>query len=193
MTNTEIITTIAIVVGPITAVQVQVWLEKAREEKRRKVQVFATLMATRATPLSPIHVESLNPIDIEFYKDKKVKDAWKVLLDSFESYPKDISDKDYQSKSEACDEKSRGLRVDLLYEMAISLGYEFDKVHLKRGVYQPQGHNWIETENNVIRSGFAQIFAGNKALPISFVNLNQTDKTGQKEESSSAGFPPSRE
>ncbi|MBI5638602.1 MAG: hypothetical protein HZA03_11605 [Nitrospinae bacterium] len=187
MTNTEIITIItnvimiiAIVVGPVAAVQVQGWLERAREEKRRKIQLFTTLMATRATILSPLHVEALNRIDIEFYKDKKIRDLWKALFDNFESYPKDVADKDYPRRLEACNEKSMDLRVELLFEMAISLGYDIDKVHIKRVVYQPQVHNWIETEENVIRHGWAQVLVGNKPLPISLINpANQADKTGQ--------------
>lgn len=183
MTNTEIITTIAIIVGPIAAVQVQVLLERAREEKRRKIQVFTTLMATRATPLSPVHVEALNRIDIEFYKDKEVINAWKALLDSFESYPKDINDKDYQRRVEASNEKSLEMRVKLLYVMANALDYEFDEVHLKKGAYWPQWHGWIETEQNVIRSGLAQVFAGKSSFPIYVVNQpNQPEKTSQIEE-----------
>ncbi|MDP2815120.1 MAG: hypothetical protein Q8O19_00395, partial [Rectinemataceae bacterium] len=79
---------------------------------RRKMHVFSTLMATRATTLSPLHVEALNRIDIEFYKDRKVKDAWKALLDGFESYPKDTSAIDFQSK---CEVIAVRLKQDCLY------------------------------------------------------------------------------
>ena len=45
---------------------------------QRKLDIFKTLMATRATPLARTHVESLNRIDIEFtgIKEKKVREAW---------------------------------------------------------------------------------------------------------------------
>lgn len=41
--------------------------------------MFTALMVTRVAPLYPIHVEFLNRIDIEFYKDKKVVEARKLL------------------------------------------------------------------------------------------------------------------
>jgi len=38
-------------------------------------------MATRATFLSPAHVEALNAVPIEFYGNKKIIDPWKEYLD----------------------------------------------------------------------------------------------------------------
>ncbi|CAG1769847.1 hypothetical protein BAC3_00595 [uncultured bacterium] len=61
----------AMIIAPILAVQIQKFIEARKETKGRKIQIFRTLMATRATPISPSHVEALNMIDIVFYKDKK--------------------------------------------------------------------------------------------------------------------------
>ena len=68
------ITDIAIVFATILAVQAQKYLEKGGEIKQRRAWLFRTLMATRATTLSPAHVEALNAVPIEFYgKDQKLK------------------------------------------------------------------------------------------------------------------------
>jgi Family of unknown function (DUF6680) len=46
--------------GPVLAVQAQKWIERFREKNARRLATFRTLMATRATTLSPAHVEALN-------------------------------------------------------------------------------------------------------------------------------------
>ncbi len=53
--------------------------------------------------------------------------------------------------------------------MSKLLGYNFDKVQLKRGCYIPKGHGDIEMEQTIVRRGFAQLFLGTRALPIEVV------------------------
>lgn len=73
----------AVLLSPVIAVQVDKFLDRRNEKKTRKMQIFSTLMSTRATPLYPAHVEALNRIDIEFYSEQKITRAWKLLLDNF--------------------------------------------------------------------------------------------------------------
>ncbi len=56
----------AVFLGPIVAVQLTRYLDNKKEIRERKLWVFKTLMATRASALSPHHVEALNRIDLEF-------------------------------------------------------------------------------------------------------------------------------
>lgn len=138
--------------------------------------LFSSLMSTRATTLSPLHVEALNRIDIEFYKNKKVTDIWKSLLDNFGNYPLDSKAVDYQIKLNSCAERSNDLLADLLYEMGQSLGYAFDKVHLRRGVYFPKGHTDLELEQQIIRRTLLEILVGKKSLPVEFTNLPKKEE-----------------
>lgn len=82
---TDVAIVFATILGPVLAVQAQKWLERNREVKQRRAWIFRMLMATRATTLSPKHVEALNAIPIEFYgKDKRLKaiiNKWKTYLD----------------------------------------------------------------------------------------------------------------
>ena len=132
-------------------------------------------MATRATPLSLIHVEALNMIDIEFYKDEKVVDAWKLLLDNFVNYPKDTTVEDFESKLSSCNEKSNDLLTDLLHEMSKILGYDFDKVLIKRGCYIPKRYGDIELEQNDIRRGLVNLLWGRSSLPIKVVEATREE------------------
>lgn len=48
----SIITIVAIIIGPILAVQAETYLSRRREERERRLQVFRTLMLTRKVPPS---------------------------------------------------------------------------------------------------------------------------------------------
>ncbi len=162
---------IAIIIGPIMAVQIQKLLERRRQKRQAKEGIFKTLMSTRGTPVSLLHVQALNLIDLEFYgtnkKDKTVVDAWKMYRDHLYNHPNNSQEPDYKSKSESWGDKSRDLLTDLLFEMAQSLGYEFDKVHLKRGAYTPQVYGDTEFEQLYLRRKLVALFEGKTAIPIS--------------------------
>jgi hypothetical protein len=51
---------IAVLLSPIIALEVQKRLDDRRVSNDRKMAIFRKLMTTRATQLSPAHVEALN-------------------------------------------------------------------------------------------------------------------------------------
>ena len=177
MTISDTLMIAAVILGPIIAVQLQKCIETWREAKGRKLLLFRSLMATRATPVSPEHVQALNMIDIEFYGDKQndktVTDAWKAYLDHLNNGPKDFESPTFQSRLDAWALKSNDYLTDLLFAMSQDLGYTFDKVQLKRGAYYPQGHADIEQEQMVLRRGLADIVLGRRRFPISVIPENQ--------------------
>ena len=65
----------------VIAIQVQRKVDERREKRNRKLAIFKALMATRAAPLSPDHVNALNMIDVEFHDDKPILDAWREYHD----------------------------------------------------------------------------------------------------------------
>ncbi|MDA3910534.1 MAG: hypothetical protein PF448_04160 [Bacteroidales bacterium] len=170
METIEIITVFAIIVGPIAAVQIEKYLQRMRESKNRKHNIFKILMATRGTALSYQHVEALNRIDLEFSKHKKYSNvitAWKEYFDNLNQKPDEEHPDNWLSKNE-------DLLANLLVEMAKTLGYNFDKVQIKRNAYIPVAHANIEDENHRIRKGLIKILEAEKALPMF---LYQDDKT----------------
>jgi hypothetical protein len=155
---------IATVMGPILAVQAQKYLERHRDQKRAKDTIFRVLMATRASRLTPEHVQALNGIELAFYggaeKEKKVREAWKA-------YHNHLNDKSYQpDRTAEWIVRQVDLFIDLLHEMAVCLGYDFDKTHLKSSWYSPEAHGTIEQELNVIRGGLAEILTGKRSFPV---------------------------
>lgn len=166
MTIADALIILATLVGPVIAVQVTRYVDDRKEEKGRKLQVFKTLMATRAYTLSPAHVEALNRIDLEFSSnqaaEKKVTDVWKQYLDL-------LGDKSLTP--ERWGEKRVDLLVELLYVMGQCLGYSFDKTQIKNGTYAPVAHGRIEEEQEAIRAHTLELLQGKRVLPMFVTNL----------------------
>ena len=161
MSISDALMILAVLLAPFVAVQVQKWLEFGRERRSRKMDVFRTLMTTRANPVSLPHVQALNMIDIEFsgtgQEAKAVVEAWKLYHDHLNTPDEDTS---------RWRNRSGELLVDLLYLMSRSLGYEFDKVQLKRGIYSPQAHGDEIMYQQLARRAVLDILRGNRAIPI---------------------------
>lgn len=166
----------AVILGPILAVQVQKLIEHWKEKRGRKVRIFKTLMATRATFLSPQHIEALNMIDLEFYKNMKIREAWKLYLDQLNEPQPEPSNPNFEVLLSTWGDKSNEYFMNLLHEMAKSLGYNFDKVQLKKGAYYPRGHVDLESQQKYIRTSIIDLFLGRKTLPITIQSQEPSAK-----------------
>ncbi len=162
MSLTDILMIAATALSPLIAVQVTRFLSDQNEDRARKLKVFKTLMATRAYAMSPGHVEALNSIDLEFAgnskAEKAVREAWQAYLDHLDSNI---------LEGQAWVDKS----VDLLYAMAQSLGYEFNKTQIKNASYSPKLHGRIESEQERVRVLTLELLEGKRTLPIEVKNL----------------------
>jgi hypothetical protein len=170
MDATSVSIVFATILGPVLAVQAQKYLERHRDQKRAKDAIFRTLMATRASRLSADHVQALNGIELAFYhrrkflwdrrKEKKVLEAWKAYHDH-------LNDKSYHpARIPEWTTRQIDLFIDLLHEMAVCLGYDFDKTQIKNSWYSPQAHGTVEEELNLIRSSLAEVLTGKRSLPV---------------------------
>lgn len=170
MTIADTLIILATLLGPIIAVQVTRYVDNQNEVKGRKLQVFKTLMATRAYTLSPAHVEALNRIDLEFStkksSEKKVIEVWKQYLDH-------LGDKSLTP--ERWSEKRVETLVELLYAMGQCLDYNFDKTQIKNGTYAPVAHSRIEEEQEAIRQHTLEVLKGTRSLPMFVTNLPSTE------------------
>lgn len=80
---------VAVLLSPVFAVQITVWLADRKERRARRLALFHTLMSTRGSlgvngRLAPEHVKALNMIEIEFHDQKSSKpivEAWRSYLD----------------------------------------------------------------------------------------------------------------
>ena len=186
MTLTNVLMIVAIISGPVFAVQVQKWLERFKEKKRVKEEIFKTLMTTRSAPLSPAHVQALNMIDIAFYgknkKDEGVVSAWKTYLDHLCNAPKDTQDPAYQTQLTVWQKETPDRMTNLLSEMSKALNYRFDEVHLKRGGYTPQLYGDTEMAQLYLRNSLVGLFAGKTSIPVRIVQDIPTDNLKKETE-----------
>ena len=169
-----VVTVAAIVFSPIIALEVQKRLDDRRAKLDRKMAIFRKLMTTRATQLSPAHVEALNGIEVEFYAlsgpDKKVLDAWRLYINHLNTPT---------GEGEALNrwvEKKSGLLIELLYQMAQRLKYAIDKVAIEKNVYHPKGFVEIETEQHALRKAALAVFSGERPIQTTVVGRVQTTR-----------------
>ena len=167
MSTTDALIIAATLFSPLIAVQVTRFLDDRNEKRGRKLQIFKTLMATRAYTLAPAHVEALNRIDLEFLEKEKSE---KPVLDVWQQYLDHLGNKAMQP--DAWGNKRIDLLIDLLYEMGKSLGYDFNKTQIKNGTYAPSAHSRLEDEQEQLRQLTIELLKGNKALPMFVTNLH---------------------
>jgi len=176
MTLAEILTIAATAISPLIAVQVTRRLDDRNEERGRKLQVFKTLMATRAYFLSPAHVEALNRIDLEFSsqkrKEKLVVEVWQQYLDHLSTPHVD---------SNAWGVRRIDLFVDLLYVMGQSLGYDFNKTQIKNGTYMPTAHGQTGEEQDRLRRLVLEVLEGRRDLPMRVTNIPANSTTAEQQ------------
>jgi hypothetical protein len=164
----DILTIAAILAAPFAAVWVQRTLDRERERRNDKRILFGTLMATRAVGArtSAEHVRGLNLIDIVFggpnqsSTDKAVTDAWRVYLDALDVEGTD--DEERIARIVASDDKF----VELLYQMAKALRFEFDRSHLRKGVYSPMAHATAEQRGLEMQARLASVLGGERAILV---------------------------
>ncbi len=166
MEITDFLTIAAIIIGPIAAIQAQQIIEKGRNSKNRKIEIFKTLMATRGSTLSISHVEALNRIDLEFSDN----DKYKKVIEAWKEYFANLGDDNGRGNNlDLWVDKRKELFANLLYEMGNVLNFKFDKTLIKRNWYTPQGHIKTEEEHNLIRKGILNILNGEATLNITNV------------------------
>ncbi|MEO6871474.1 MAG: DUF6680 family protein [Chthoniobacterales bacterium] len=173
MKTIEWLTIIALLAGPVFAVQAQKWLEVEREKKSRRLRLFKTLMTTRGATVSPRHVEALNAIDLEFNgrrkKDRDVRQRWREYLDQLGSLSQDPQEQLRQL--EGWMQRNQTHLENLLRDMGIAVGYDFDLVQIRRGIYTPRGHTAIELETQSIRRMILEVLAGMRTIPMDVRSL----------------------
>lgn len=171
---------LAVLLAPFLAVYAQRKIDASRERKGQKLWIFRTLMATRGNKISLEHVQALNSIDLFFAKqgkEKKIVEKWGEYLDHLNKPIKE-EDPDFRVKLSAWADTADDMLAELLSFMGQSLGYDFDKVRIKKGIYTPKGHGDIEYDNNVIRRGMVDIMLGKKGFPV--VEYKKENITGNK-------------
>lgn len=168
----SICTILAIIAGPILSIQISQYLSHKKILKERKLEIFKVLMATRSASLTPAHTQALNMIDVEFRQKVKLE---RDVISAWKLYHAHLQDQNYPK--ETWGSRKGDLLIDLLYAMAISLDYDFDKSQIKSLSYYPSGYGELEDDQYTLRKKAVELFKGKISIPIHIVNKTEPNKT----------------
>lgn len=147
-TLSEWLTMTAIVLGPVLALFAQRLLDWLRERRNQRVQLFLTLMSTRASILAPAHVQALNSIDVVFSRrrDTAIRDAWRALLDHMVT----------PMTNPGWADRVSDLRVVLYQAMGAAVGHNYTVDYLKRRIYAPIAYaqteqDWLKVRQTLLK------------------------------------------
>jgi hypothetical protein len=158
---TGTINVLAIIAAPIAAL----WLQRNRDQKQalenRREQVFKALWVNRRRPFYLARVDALNMIDLEFFGEQKVLDAW---ADLFAHY---VNKHPGLNENQVVQEREDKFAT-LLYEMSQVVRYKFGKTHIRDNVYRPELHNKFDEIEFETRNRILDLLKTD-ALPVRFV------------------------
>lgn len=156
-------TVVAIYLGPIRAVTITRDNDERREKRRREIEIFFNLMKTRQVTLDPVHVMALNLIEVEFYGNTNIINAYRAYIDNLQKYladnqPQNVIDQFLRDREDAF--------FLLIHSIGEALGYSFDKRDLQKFSYSPQGWRNVELENQSFRRLVIELLLGRRPLPV---------------------------
>ena len=168
-----IVTIIAVYIGPIRAVQITRENDLERERTRRQIEIFSNLMKTRRVTLDPLHVMSLNLIEVEFHGSSTIIQAYRAYIDTL---AKPVP----SSQSSADQDMFRKDREDTFFNLLHAIGqhlkFSFDKRDLDKFSYVPQGWQNVEYEQQNFRQLAIELLLGRRALPVTQFNVAEVNK-----------------
>jgi hypothetical protein len=188
VTPNEILTLIAVIAGPVSAVLITRYLDDQRLYKARRMDVFRTLMRTRRTVLSPEHIGALNLVEIEFAKDRDVIAASKNLLTHFGTTHARRDDERIETLADQNEIRARNnafgtrllkdrqsLLTKLLHAMSRSLGFKIEQLDIFEGGYNPQFWADVENEQEIVRKFAVDLAAGKAVIPIGVTDYRSAE------------------
>lgn len=122
---------LALLLSPVIAVLITVYLQNRREKRNQKVWIFNTLIATRHSPIVEENVRALNMIDVVFHDCPKVRQLWREYFDM-------LGNQGLNNQLGWAQRQKKNL--EMITEMAKVLGYGEAITHLDVDrVYYPVG------------------------------------------------------
>tara|TARA_B110001454_G_C12719084_1_gene433921 strand:+ start:554 stop:1090 length:537 start_codon:yes stop_codon:yes gene_type:complete len=132
MKTSELINLLAILLGPILAVAVQLISEGRRKTHEQQTQTMRMLLSTRHMPSDPVYSTAINMIPIDFNKSKRVMQAHKAYIECIT----------YQPSSENVETHNQQIiskQTKLIFEMARHLKYDLPETDIQTSAYAAGG------------------------------------------------------
>ena len=131
---------ISAVLSGIFATVVTLWWQNKNQIRQEKVRIFSTLMSKRYDITVEDCVQALNMIDVVFYKDEKVRAAWRDFKNATDM-------PDTEAKPQVITDK----RLKMLEVMAESIGYKNIRWDDIKEYYYPKGLSDRKRDEAILR------------------------------------------
>lgn len=153
----DLINLLAILLSPIIAVLVTIWMQDRREKRGRMHWVLATVVANRHQKVAVEVVQALNSIDIVFTNNVEVRRLWKEYMD--------ITEQNFEQPN--IYKKLDDEYVELIDAMAKALGYGGKVSQIEIGkAYSPTGLGDQALQTQELLRHALRVFKGEQALMV---------------------------
>jgi len=154
----EIVNVLAIMLSPVIAVLITMFLQSRKDKKNAKMNIFITLMSTRNRAPSEEIVRALNMIDVIFSKDKNIRRLWSEYFGmlSNEGLSNPVGWKQREQKN-----------LEMITAIAKNIGYKNEITSLDVDkVYYPVGlQNQLDNASEILNE-LKRVLKETKALSI---------------------------
>ena len=163
-----ILTLLAVVVGPTIGVLIAQYRDARKQKRQQQTDLLASLLRTRhdSGRLSAEHVGALNLIQLMFYGEKDVLEAYKRYMEHLNTPP---PPQEQRNLVDSFIRDGQGRFLELLATLASALRFQFDKKDLENLAYAPQ--KWLDFEMAQQQNMYllTELLSGRSQLPVSVV------------------------
>ena len=138
MTTNEILTLVAVILGPISAVGITLWIDGRRRDREQKIIVLRLLLATRHLPADPGFLAAINLIPVEFNERPSVISAYNEFIEATRPKLDGVN-------NDAILSNSSTKLTRLIFEVSRSLGFKLRETDIQTSAYASDG--WIKRDN----------------------------------------------
>jgi hypothetical protein len=142
----ELLTLLAIVLGPVMAVILQLTSERRRRKREMQTQTMRMLVSTRHLAGDPNYTTAINMIPIDFNNNRKIMDAWNAYIDA-------IMFKPSPGDEEAHNKNVISKQTYLIFLILSYLGYDLPETKIQNTAYAAGGY--IQRDNLMINGWLA--------------------------------------
>ena len=128
----EIITLIAILVGPILAVVVQLLAEQRKQTRDQQTATLKMLVGTRHLPSDPAYSAAINMIPVDFNRVSSVMSAYKLYIECilYQASPENV---------QVQNQKILANQTKLIFAITKHLGYDLSETDIQTTAYAAGG------------------------------------------------------
>lgn len=158
MTTSEITNIAAVLMSPVIAVVISLWIQSRTDSRKSKLHVFGTLVGNRHKPICDDNLQALHLIDVVFSRHARVRELWREYMNMLGEQGLN-NDPGFVVRRQ----KYR----EMLFEMARVLGFAgtMSYVELDR-VYTPEGVAREEELWATLKLEFLRVLRDTKSLAI---------------------------